>query len=92
MSEKTRYRIYVKGYVQGVGFRWSTARQARALGITGFVKNMPDGSVFIEAEGSEESIGDFIDWCRKGPGPSFVENVEIEQLAPLNYSDFRIEH
>jgi len=90
MEEKLLYKIHVSGYVQGVGFRWSTVRAAKNLGITGFVKNLPDGSVYIEAEGSAKQLKSFVDWCIKGPGQ--VESVTTDQYPPVNYNDFRIEH
>lgn len=92
MGKKLHYKIRVTGYVQGVGFRWSAAREAKSLGITGFVKNMADGSVYIEAEGSEENLIEFIEWCRTGPGAGYVKNVESELHPPVNFRDFRIEH
>jgi len=90
MEEKLLYKIHVSGYVQGVGFRWSTVRAAKNFGITGFVKNLPDGSVYIEAEGSAKQLKSFVDWCIKGPG--HVESVTTDQYPPVNYNDFRIEH
>ncbi len=92
MKEKQLHKINVKGYVQGVGFRWSAAREAKNLGITGFVKNMPDGSVYIEAEGTEEQLKTFTDWCKKGPGFGVIESVEIESFPAVNFTEFRIEH
>lgn len=90
MEEKLLYKIHVSGYVQGVGFRWSTLRTAKNLGITGFVKNLPDGGVYIEAEGSGKQLKSFVDWCINGPG--HVEAVTADQYPPVNYNDFRIEH
>ena len=90
MEEKLLYKIHVRGYVQGVGFRWSAAREAKNLGITGFVKNLSDGSVYMEAEGSSAQLKLFTEWCKKGPG--FVESVDIESSPAANYQDFRIEH
>lgn len=92
MGETLLYKIRVRGLVQGVGFRWSAAWEARKLGITGFVKNMPDGSVYIEAEGSGSSLGEFLDWCRRGPAAGYVEEVGVDKFPPVNYRDFRIEH
>jgi len=86
------YKIHVRGRVQGVGFRWSAAKEARSRGITGYVKNLPDGSVYIEAEGSREQLDFFTEWCRRGPGFGNVESVNIDTLPPVNYSEFRIEH
>jgi acylphosphatase len=92
MQEKLLYRIHVRGYVQGVGFRWNAAREARQRGITGFVRNLSDGSVYIEAEGPAEQLKAFVDWCRKGPDFSAVESVETDSSATVNYTEFRIEH
>lgn len=89
-DKKKRYKISVKGRVQGVGFRWRTVIEAKRLGLKGFVRNMPDGSVYIEAEGTEEQLNDLADWCRRGPG--FVESVAIDPYPPVNYREFRIEY
>ncbi len=84
------YKITVKGRVQGVGFRWNAAKEAMSRGITGYVRNLNDGSVYIEAEGYREHLDDYIKWCRKGPAYAFVESVEAESFPPSGYSDFRI--
>jgi len=91
MEEKLLYKIRVSGHVQGVGFRWNAAREARNLGIKGFIKNLSDGSVYIEAEGSAGQLNFFIEWCKKGPGYSVVDSVNAEPFPPVNYTDFRIE-
>lgn len=91
MNEKLLYKIHIKGYVQGVGFRWSAAREAKNLGITGFVKNLSNGSVYIEAEATEEQLKDFVEWCKKGPDFCYVESVETESFPAVNYRKFRIE-
>jgi acylphosphatase len=92
MEEKLLYKIHVRGYVQGVGFRWSTAREAKSHGIKGFVKNLTDGSVYIEAEGTAGQLKAFIEWCKKGPDFGLVESVETESFPSVNYTEFRIEH
>ena len=92
MVKKTLYKIHVRGFVQGVGFRWNATREARSRGINGFVRNMPDGSVYIEAEGSAEILNDYVEWCRQGPAFSSVESVEVNSFPPAGYSEFRIEH
>jgi acylphosphatase len=91
MDEKLLYKIHVMGRVQGVGFRWSAANEARNLGIKGFVKNLSNGSVYIEAEGFREQLNAFIEWCKKGPGFGFVESVNADPAPLANYTDFRIE-
>ena len=90
MEEKLLFKIHVRGHVQGVGFRWSALREAKSLGITGFVKNLPDGSVYIEAEGKAGQLKAFIDWCKKGPDFGLVESVEAENFPAVNYTEFRI--
>jgi acylphosphatase len=92
MEEMLLYKIHIRGYVQGVGFRWSAAREAKILGITGFVRNLNDGRVYIEAEGFPDQLKAFVGWCRKGPTGGFVESVETEASAPAGYREFRIEH
>ena len=92
MEEILLYKIHVSGRVQGVGFRWSAAIEAKKLGITGFVKNLSNGSVYIEAEGSREQLNAYVEWCNKGPSFGFVESVTIEAFPHVNYKDFRIEY
>jgi acylphosphatase len=82
--------INIKGRVQGVGFRYHTVRKANELGIRGFVKNDPDGSVSIEAEGLEDFLKEFISWCYVGPRFSRVDHVEIREISNRNYPDFRV--
>jgi acylphosphatase len=92
MDSKSLLRIHVKGYVQGVGFRWNAAMEAKSLGITGFVKNLDDGSVYVEAEGSKQQLDIFVEWCRSGPGRSRVKSVETEELPSAGYTEFNISH
>lgn len=91
MGFKVHYRIHVTGMVQGVGFRWSAALEARRRGITGYVKNMADGSVVIEAEGARHHLEEFMAWCIRGPGAGFVDNVRVTEEPPAGYREFRIE-
>jgi acylphosphatase len=90
MERKLLYKIHVRGWVQGVGFRYSALHEARDRDITGYVKNLSDGSVYIEAEGSGEQLNAYIEWCKQGPG--LVESVTSDVFPPVNYKDFRIEH
>lgn len=92
MEEKLLYKIYITGRVQGVGFRWRASDEARNRGIKGFVKNLTDGRVYIEAEGFRDQLNSYLEWCKKGQGFGFVEFVNAETLPPINYTDFRIEY
>lgn len=78
--------------VQGVGFRWRAVREATKIGITGNVKNLPDGSVYIEAEGNRGQLDSFTSWCRQGPGVGYVDSVEVIEGLPAGHTAFRIEH
>jgi acylphosphatase len=67
----------VQGRVQGVGFRYSTVRVARTLGVRGTVSNRGDGGVAVEAEGERARLEDLAAWLRKGPPGAYVRDVQI---------------
>ena len=90
MKEKQLYKINISGRVQGVGFRYNAAKVARNYGITGFVKNLSNGEVYIEAEGVGNDLDSFVEWCRKGPAFGNVESVNFNSYPPVNYDEFRI--
>jgi len=92
MADKLLYKKSVTGRVQGVGFRWRVENEAVRRGLKGFVRNLSDGSVHIEVEGLEEQLNAFLEWCKRGPGYSFVESLTVDSFPPLNYRDFRIEY
>jgi len=73
-----RIVINIYGLVQGVFFRYTTRKIARRLGLTGVVKNMPDGSVFIEAEGPEDKLLELLEFSKKGPKHAKVDKVKYE--------------
>lgn len=76
MADRARLHAYVSGYVQGVNFRWYTRRNASALGLTGFVRNLPDGRVEVVAEGDRAALQRLLAWLHEGPSLAVVENVE----------------
>jgi acylphosphatase len=71
-----RVHLVVSGRVQGVWFRASTRREADRLGLTGWVRNLPDGRVEAVAEGKSELLDDFVRWCGHGPPHARVDGVE----------------
>jgi len=73
-----RADIRISGQVQGVFFRQSVKAEAERLGLTGWVRNEPDGSVRVAAEGAEDKLQELIEWCKKGAEWSRVENVEVD--------------
>lgn len=84
--------ITVIGHVQGVGFRFTARTMAMSLGIKGSVKNLYNGDVYIEAEGTQIQLNHFIEWCYKGPGYSDVKDVIIEDGELKGYQYFDITH
>lgn len=84
------YKIRVFGKVQGVWFRQSALEKARELGLSGKVENLPDGSVDIEAEGSEENLQKLLDWCREGPEHASVEDISYTEAELEDYKGFSV--
>lgn len=82
MSEMQRVNIIVHGRVQGVFYRDSTRRKAMELGLAGFVRNRPDGTVEIVAQGAPEALDDLIRWARQGPSAAVVSNLETAYAPP----------
>lgn len=77
-----RAHVFVKGRVQGVGFRHFTKINARQIGIDGWVKNLPDGRVEAVFEGEEENITQMINLVKEGPRSSRVTDVNVEWESP----------
>lgn len=71
-------RVIVYGSVQGVFFRHSARQLAQTLGLVGWIKNNPDGSVEAVAQGQKEKLVEFIGWCKKGPSLADVEKIEVD--------------
>lgn len=85
--------ITVSGVVQGVGFRYFTIDRAGKFGIKGYVKNLPNGNVYCEAEGTDGLIRDFIKLLNIGPSMSRVTNVNVYETKELkNYKDFKVRY
>lgn len=81
-----RVHVWVEGRVQGVFFRASAREKAVGLGLTGWVRNLPDGRVEIVAEGESRHIADFLDWCRTGPPRARVEECRVMEEKPREES------
>jgi acylphosphatase len=90
MSEVARRRVVVRGSVQGVFFRDSCRREARSLGVAGWVSNRPDGAVEAVFEGNAEAVAALIEWCRHGPRGADVDSIEDTAEEPEGLSRFEI--
>lgn len=82
--------IIIKGRVQGVYYRVSAKEAAGKLGITGWVKNTPDGNVEALAQGSDEAIDKFIDWCKQGPQRAIVKEVVVSNAENEALNSFEV--
>ena len=87
---KKHFNITVIGKVQGVWYRGSAAKTAKQLNLNGFVKNLKNGNVYIEAEGEETELNQFINWCKMGPENAVVQNVRFEESELQNFIKFII--
>jgi acylphosphatase len=84
------YRYIVNGRVQGVGFRYFALREAEALGVVGFVRNLPDGSVEVVGEGDDPVLGRFEERLREGPGFGRVSGIDRIAVPPRGGHGFHI--
>lgn len=89
-DEIVRARVVVRGRVQGVYFRQSTAREARACGVTGWVRNLPDGSVEAVFEGSATAVELALDSARTGPPRAEVVSCDVTWEQPEGDTRFRV--
>ena len=82
--------IRVSGKVQGVFFRASAKDEADQLGVKGFVRNEPNGDVYIEAEGEDDQMKLFLKWCAQGPHRARVENLDVEEAELKKFCSFEV--
>jgi acylphosphatase len=87
---KKHYKLIVSGRVQGVFYRASTKQKADELGIVGFVQNLADGTVYVEAEAEEHLLDELIQWCKHGPIAARVDHVDVREGLVMNYEGFEV--
>ncbi|MGI3779326.1 MAG: acylphosphatase [Janthinobacterium lividum] len=85
-----RRRVVVTGHVQGVFFRDSTRTEARRRGVTGWVRNLPDGSVEAELEGSDADVDIVVSWMGAGPDQAQVDDVQVSDVPETGERGFRV--
>ena len=88
---RRRIHVLLAGRVQGVFFRRSAAEAAARLGVSGWVKNLPDGRVELEAEGPPEAVETFLTFCRRGPERARVEEVLVVDRPARGDVGFQVE-
>jgi acylphosphatase len=76
--------------VQGVGFRYETRSRAQSLGVAGWVRNLPDGSVEAAFEGADEAVESMVEWARRGPWGARVDEVEVSWEEPTDEPGFAV--
>jgi acylphosphatase len=85
-----RRRVVVHGYVQGVGFRFAVERAAGSRGVSGWVRNRPDGAVEALFEGEREDVEALVDFCRRGPRGAEVDRVDVASESAEGLAGFRV--
>ncbi len=90
MKSIRHYNITIKGKVQGTAFRFNAQMEAARYDLNGFVKNLHNGDVYIEAEGEEENLNRFISWCQSGPRLAQVEEVIAVQDTLKDFKTFEV--
>ena len=84
------FKIRIEGKVQAVWFRVSTKEEADRLGLAGFVRNEPDGSVYVEVEGERGNLDAFVKWCHLGSEQSEVIKVSVHEGEIVGFRSFNI--
>lgn len=82
----------VTGRVQGVSFRYYAQQRARELGVAGWVRNEPDGSVALHAEGADDAVDALVEWCRTGPALAKVRNVAVREATETGATSFEVRY
>ena len=83
--------VTVTGLVQGVFFRAEAQRQAQRLGVAGWVRNEPDGSVAAHVEGEPDAVEAMVAWCREGPRHARVDGVDVRPAEPTGATRFEVD-
>lgn len=85
-----RARLRIQGHVQGVSFRYYAWQRASALGLSGWVRNRPDGTVEAEIQGPEDDVNQFVAWANEGPSLAEVTRVDVDRIPLEEGATFRI--
>jgi acylphosphatase len=90
-EQNTRVRLRIRGRVQGVAFRAYATEEALRRGVKGWVRNCPDGSVELVAEGNRREVDELVAWCRQGPPSARVDHMDVQpEDFKAKFRDFRV--
>lgn len=89
-DERTRAHVFVEGHVQGVFYRSTTQKQARDLGVHGWVRNLDDGRVEAVFEGDKPQVDQLVQWCQTGSPKADVDDVDVTWEDPEGLEGFEI--
>jgi len=90
-SQPARAHVLVSGLVQGVSFRWYAIQHARRAGVSGYIRNLPDGRVEAVFEGASDSVMALVEWCHDGPSAARVTGVDVAWEDPEGLAEFDYE-
>jgi acylphosphatase len=90
MGVVARARVIVRGHVQGVFFRAEASSRARSLGLAGWVRNRPDGTVEAAFEGERDAVESMLRWCERGPRGAHVDAVDVTWQEPVGDAGFAV--
>jgi acylphosphatase len=85
-----RRHVVISGFVQGVGFRFAVERAATSRGVSGWVRNRPDGAVEAVFEGEPDDVEAIVAFCRQGPRGADVERVDVRSESPEGLAGFHV--
>lgn len=92
MPDIKRFQVIIEGRVQGVFFRAYTRDEAVRLGLAGWVRNRPDGSVEAEIEGEKTAVDKMVQWFHQGSPHALVEKVQVTEKTPFGGSSFEVRY
>jgi acylphosphatase len=84
--------VKVTGRVQGVAFRWYAVQEAERLGVHGWIRNEPDGSVAAQLEGDDAGVDAMVEWCQHGPSYAAVRDVAVLESRPTGAKSFEVRY
>ncbi len=90
MKSIVHKNIRISGRVQGVGFRYAARSAAHMLGINGFIRNLPNGDVYLEAEGAATQVEEYLKWCHQGPPRAVIRFIDIYDGEVAGFVGFEV--